>query len=173
MIQKKSKLSYLIFCVFAVFLLIGIVKISCKYLKHYETAEAVGLAEYRTVVEVYEVYDAAVLACDNNGGINYMFAEKDGKGWKECSDSKIVYNQSPWYVELGKTNNSYILFIMNNFEETVPTDNLGNQFHCFSHQIKTEKDDAITLWRWSRILDEIPEDYVLFLGDVKVPIKSY
>jgi len=173
MVQKKSKLIYLIFCVLAVFLLIGIVKISYQSLKRYETAEAVGLAEYRAVIDVYEEYDTAVLACDNNGGVNYMFAEKNKKGWKECSGSKIIYNQSPWYVELGKTDHSYILFIMNNFEETVPTDNFKNQFHCFSYRVKTKKDGEITLQRWSLILDEIPEDYILFLSDVEVPIKPY
>ena len=170
----KNRRDRMIFCILAVISIISIGKFTLESIKRYPTAREVGLAEFSGVEDLYEVSDAAVMTCDNNGGIDYVFAKKDSRGWKRDHTAKTIYKKTSCSIHYFKTDHVNVIFIMPFFGNlSVPTDNYGNNFHCFQKTIFTESDGEqkeFTVKAWALILKEIPEDYGITFDGQQIPI---
>lgn len=126
------------------------------------------------IVTVLEDKDYAVGLFEENGTIKSKYLHKTDKGWKMLSNS-IFFHQDietidSYIVCYYKINGKYLITIdkLNEKETDVysPKDNINSEFKYF-----TETDDYTTISSWFLVLDELPKDYTITIGDKIIAIK--
>lgn len=146
-------------------------------LKRYPSPEE-ALINYRNhvtskVVKVIEDEDVAIILYKQDMTLMYEYAKKDENGWQiSLKDfnytllNKVVARYNVNVMEVGE---KYVLRIepLKFSGVTTPKDSLNSTFEYF--ELKLE---GMVLRHWYLILDEIPEDYIIYIEDTEIKVVS-
>lgn len=172
--SKKKLIKWTIIIYFGIYIVWNIV---CSQ-RIYKTAEEAIMKQndikIDRIVTILEDKDYAVGLFEERGTIKSKYLHKTDKGWKMLSNS-IFFHQDIetvdsyivcWY----KNNEKYLITIDKLNEKGIniysPKDSINSEFKYF-----TETDDYTTISTWFLVLDELPKNYTITIGDKSLTIK--
>lgn len=172
--NKKIMIVCIIIIYFSVYIIWDIVCFGGTYNTAEEAIMKQKDVKVDRVVTILENKDYAVGIFNHDNITESRYLHKTEKGWKILY-SKIFFFQNyrrindydiGWYKNKGRT----LIYIYKNskIEEDIiiPKDNINSEFECSSEK----GTDRIEL-RWFLVLDDLPKDYTITIGDKSLKIK--
>ena len=157
-------LALLILSAYVVFILIQIVQSLQRYDSPSEAAKA------NTVLRTMVDDPFALVITQNGQAFEGILTYKDKKGWREIKNQTIVKDLKyrPYIVSYKKIENQYGVVISYHSEsefgaEIDPYDSLESVFSMYDC-----KNDFMYFRFWFVMIDEMPDNYVLYIGDQEI-----
>ena len=157
-------LALLILSTYIVFILVQVIQSFRRYDAPKDAVKVGG------VLDTIEMEPFALIVAQHGQAFENILTYKDNKGWREIKNLKIVKDLKyrPYIVSYKKISKQYAVIISYHSEAEVgsdkdPHDSLGSTFEIYNC-----KNDLMYLRFWFAVINEKPEDYVLYVGDQEI-----